>query len=106
MSPSGPHPQRKANSILSDKAPAATSRVQYEDDTEKSNDELRHAFDSEMEKAGNHMTSSFYKKVKCLLISWDDNCDDLHTGPEVGLWHSNNESRLMTLYRLPPLRTS
>ena len=26
---------------------------------------------------------SFYKKVKCLLISWDEASDDIRTGEEV-----------------------
>lgn len=98
MNPSAhqiPNPLRKTPSIPFDKAPTATSRVQYEADTEKSNDDLRHVFNDHMNKTGHYMTSSFYKKVKCLLISWDDDCDDLHTGPEVGFLHDNSSSRLM-----------
>lgn len=74
-------------SLPFDKAGTATSRVQYEDATEKSNDELRHVFNDHMERAGHYKTSSFYKKVKCLLISWDSDSDDLDTGPEVCFHH-------------------
>ncbi|MCJ1423613.1 Phosphatidylinositol-4-phosphate 5-kinase [Sticta canariensis] len=70
-------------SIPFDKVSTATCQVQYEDNTEKCNDELRDAFNNHVQKAGHYKTSSFYKEVKCLLISWDDDCDDLHTGPEV-----------------------
>lgn len=86
--------QRKSTSIHFE-APAATCRVQYENDIEKSNDDLQHAFNGFMEDAAHYKTSSFYKKVKCLLISWDDECDDLHTGPEVGFFHSSSKSRLI-----------
>lgn len=74
--------QRITKSVPFDKAPTATSRVQYDDDTERSNDDLRHVFNDHMEEA-HYKTSSFYKQVKCLLISWAEECDDLNTGPEV-----------------------
>ena len=89
-----PIAQRKMASIPFDKVSTATSLVQYEDNTEKCNDELRDAFNVHVEKAGHYKTSSFYKEVKCLLISWDDDCDDLHTGPEVGFFRHNSNSRL------------
>lgn len=89
-----PIAQRKTPSIPLDKVSAATSQVQYEDNIEKDNDDLRNVFNDHMEKAGHYKTSSFYKKVKCLLISWDDDYDDLNTGPEVGFFHRNSNSRL------------
>ena len=98
MSPSAhqiPNTLSKTASIPFDKSPTATSRVQYEDESEKSNDALRHVFNEQMEEAGQYNKSSFYKKVKCLLISWDDDCDDLHTGPEVGFSHLSCSPRLM-----------
>lgn len=79
--------QRITKSVPFDKAPTATSRVQYDDDTERSNDDLRHVFNDHMEEA-HYKTSSFYKQVKCLLISWAEECDDLNTGPEVGFFAS------------------
>lgn len=81
--------QRILTSVPFDKTPSGTSRVQYDDDTEKSNDDLRHVFNDHIEKAGHYKTSSFYKQVKCLLISWAEECDDLNTGPEVGFFHCN-----------------
>lgn len=89
-----PIAQRKTPSIPFEKVSAATSQVQYGDDTEKYNDDLRNAFNDQVEKAGDYKTSSFYKAVKCLLISWDGDCDDLHTGPEVGFFHHNSNSWL------------
>ena len=58
--------------------------MQYDDDFEKNNASLQVAFNTVMDKTSYYKDSSFYKKVKCLLISWDKDCDDIHTGEEVG----------------------
>lgn len=95
---SSPHPIHNTQTKMTSnhfELPTATCQVQYENDVEKSNDDLQHVFNGIMEDAGHYKTSSFYKKVKCLLISWDDDCDDLHTGPEVGFFHSCSNSRLI-----------
>ena len=57
--------------------------VQYDDDFEKNNASLQVAFNTVLETSSYYKDSSFYKKVKCLLISWDKDCDDIHTGEEV-----------------------
>ena len=57
--------------------------MQYDDDFEKNNASLQVAFNTVMEESSYYKDSSFYKKVKCLLISWDKDCDDIHTGEEV-----------------------
>ena len=57
--------------------------MQYDDDFEKNDASLQVAFSTVMEKSSYYKDPSFYKKVKCLLISWDKDCDDIHTGEEV-----------------------
>ena len=57
--------------------------VEYEDDFEKANASLQVAWSTVMDEEAYYKIPSFYKKVKCLLISWDKNCDDLHTDKEV-----------------------
>lgn len=59
------------------------SNVHYEDEYEKLNDSLRIKWGNLMDESGRYKTSSFYKKVKCLLISWHEDCDDLKTEEEV-----------------------
>ena len=54
-----------------------------EDEYEKANPSLQVAFSTVMDQSDYYKTSSFYKQVKCLLISWDQDSDDLHTGDEV-----------------------
>jgi len=61
------------------------STVQYEDDFEKANAALQVIWSNVMDRSDYYKTSSFYKKVKCLLVSWDPACDDLHTEGEVRL---------------------
>jgi hypothetical protein len=61
------------------------SPVKYEDEYEKSNASLQIAWSSVMDEDGHYKTSSIYRKVKCLLISWDKERDDLHTEEEVYL---------------------
>ena len=56
------------------------SLIQYEDDYEKVNDGLRLTWSTFMDE-GHYKTS--FRSVKCLLISWSPECDDLHTGIEV-----------------------
>ena len=57
--------------------------VEYEDDFEKANASLQVAWSTVMDQSAYYRIPSFYKKVKCLLISWDKTCDDLHTDQEV-----------------------
>lgn len=59
------------------------STVQYEDEWEKANAELQVIWSTTMDQCNYYKTPSFYKNVKCLLISWDKACDDLHTDEEV-----------------------
>ena len=63
--------------------------VQYEDDFEKANAALQVTWSTLMDQSGYYKTSSFYKKVKCLLVSWDKECDDLHTDEEVAFFRSS-----------------
>ncbi|MCJ1265850.1 Phosphatidylinositol-4-phosphate 5-kinase [Lobaria immixta] len=65
-----------------DKASEGANSIQYEDEYEKSNAALQLAWNSRMAE-GNYKSPSFYKKVKCLLVSWDKECDDLDTEEEV-----------------------
>ena len=57
--------------------------VEYEDEFEKANASLQVAWSTVMDQSAYYRIPSFYKKVKCLLISWDKTCDDLHTDKEV-----------------------
>ena len=57
--------------------------VEYEDEFEKANASLQVAWSTVMDQEAYYKIRSFYKKVKCLLISWDKTCDDLHTDQEV-----------------------
>lgn len=57
--------------------------VEYEDDFEKANALLQVAWSTVMDQSAYYRIPSFYKNVKCLLISWDKTCDDLHTDQEV-----------------------
>lgn len=59
------------------------SAVPYEDDFEKANAALQVIWSDVMDRCDYYKTPSFYKKVKCLLVSWDPACDDLHTEGEV-----------------------
>ncbi|KAL8950186.1 MAG: hypothetical protein Q9222_003764 [Ikaeria aurantiellina] len=56
--------------------------VDYDDDFEKANASLQVAWSGWMDENSHYKMSSFYKKVKCLMISWDKSCDDLHTEKE------------------------
>ncbi|KAL8821019.1 MAG: hypothetical protein Q9191_007398 [Dirinaria sp. TL-2023a] len=58
------------------------SSVQYEDPFEKENARFQIAWNTVMDNSGHYKTPSFYKKVSCLLVSWDKACDDLHTDEE------------------------
>ena len=55
--------------------------VQQDDQGELLNASLQLAWNDVMHEDGHYMTAPFYKTVKCLLISWDN--DDLHTEKEV-----------------------
>lgn len=55
--------------------------VEYEDEFEKANPSLQVTWSEVMEQSGHYKTSSFYRRVKCLLVSWGS--DDLHTDREV-----------------------
>ena len=68
--------------------------MQYDDDFEKNDASLQVAFSTVMETSSYYKDSSFYKKVKCLLISWDKDCDDIHTGEEV---RCHNAAGMMAL---------
>ena len=57
--------------------------VEYEDDFEKANASLQVVWSTVMDQNAYYRIPSFYRKVKCLLISWDKACDDLHTDQEV-----------------------
>ena len=59
------------------------STVQYEDAFEKANATLQVIWSTMMDESSYYKTPCFYKKVKCLLVSWDKACDDLHTNEEV-----------------------
>ena len=59
--------------------------VEYENESEQRNASLQRAWSTYLREGGHYMRSPFYKKVKCLLISWDKEHDDLHTEPEVCL---------------------
>ena len=58
-------------------------KVQYEDEYEKADASLQLAWSTLMDEEGLNKTSSFYKKVRCLLISWAKEYDDLQTDKEV-----------------------
>ena len=62
---------------------SSAATVEYEDEFEKANASLQAAWNTVMDQEAYYKASSFYKKVKCLLISWDKDCDDLHTDKEV-----------------------
>lgn len=57
--------------------------VSYEDEYEKINAKLQVAWSIAMDQCNYYKMPSFYRKTKCLLISWDDDSDDLHTSDEV-----------------------
>ena len=59
--------------------------VKYEDENEQRNASLQRVWSNSMREGGHYMRSPYYKQVKCLLISWDKEHDDLHTEPEVCL---------------------
>lgn len=59
------------------------SAMLYEDDFEKASAALQVIRSNVMDRCDYYKTPSFYKKVKCLLVSWDPACDDLHTEGEV-----------------------
>lgn len=63
----------------------STAVVEHEDDYEKVNASLQVTFSDVMEQSGYYKSSSFYKHVKCLLISWNEDSDDLNTDDEVRL---------------------
>ena len=91
---------RKLPSTRDLMAPEDASPVLYEDEYEKRNASLQLSWSALMED-GPYKTSSFYKKVKCLLISWDNDCDDLHTETEVGTIHDSSGAKLMELGHQP-----
>lgn len=72
----------KPASSTFDKASEGADSIQYEDEYEKSNAALQLTWNTRMNE-GNYKSPSFYKKVKCLLVSWDKECDDLDTEEEV-----------------------
>lgn len=59
--------------------------VKYEDENEQLNASLHRAWSNALREGGNYEESQFYKTVKCLLISWDKEHDDLRTDEEVYL---------------------
>lgn len=65
-----------------DEAPEGAESIEYEDEYEKSNAALHLAWNAWMAE-GVYKSPSFYKKVSCLLVSWDKECDDLDTETEV-----------------------
>jgi len=69
-------PKRKAQH------PKGAAIVQYENEYEKLNNSYQLKWSNLMEN-GHYMTSSFYTRVKVLLISWDEESDDLDTKDEV-----------------------
>ena len=66
------------------KRPGDASIVEYRDEYEQLNSKYRLAWGEWMGE-GSRTTSSHYKKVSVLLISWDEDFDDLHTKEEVCL---------------------
>lgn len=53
---------------------------------------LERAWSNSMRESGHYMKSSFYRKVKCLMISWDKEHDNLCTEAEVclAMWVKRN----------------
>lgn len=68
------------------------SPVKYEDENEKRNAYLQRVWSNCMREGGHYMRSQCYTQVKCLLISWDKEHDDLHTEPEVCLGKGDENS--------------
>ena len=62
----------------------ATS-IAYEDEYKKINATLQVAWSTVMDQCNYYKMQSRYQKVKCLLVSWDKDCDDMHTDQEVRL---------------------
>lgn len=75
--------KRKLSPTRFEQTLKGASPVEYEDEYEKSNASLQLAWSAIMDEDGHYKTSPFYRKVKCLLISWDKEHDDLHTEEEV-----------------------
>lgn len=81
--------------------------AQNDDEFEKANPSLQVAFSTIMDQSSYYKIPSFYKQVKCLLISWDKDSDDLHTGDEVRLFElygeniANDELGVQTCRRSP-----
>lgn len=61
------------------------SPVKYEDEDEQRNASLQRVWSTCMREGGHYMRSQYYTQVKCLLVSWDKEHDDLHTEQEVCL---------------------
>lgn len=75
--------RRRSTASKAEISPTSASEVPYEDEYEKSDSSYRLAWYKLMDEDGHYKTSSFYKKVSCLLVSWDADSDDLHTEQEV-----------------------
>ena len=61
--------------------------IQYQDEHEQRDAALQLEWTSTMAACGGQ-NSSLYKQVKALVISWDEDSDDLNTKQEVGLGFS------------------
>lgn len=59
-----------------------TSQVQFDDEYEKLDGTHQRYWNTLMDKS-QYKSPSFYRSVKCLLISWGPQDDDLHTAKEV-----------------------
>lgn len=77
--------KRKRSAIEVTESLTRANPVEYEDPYERLDGALQRAWTSVMDQDGHYKTSPFYRKVKCLLISWHKDCDDLDTEEEVSL---------------------
>lgn len=75
-----------------DKAPEGADSIQYEDEYEKSNAALHLVWNTCMAR-GTYKSPSFYVNVKCLLVSWSEECDDLNTEEEASSSNSYQNHR-------------
>src|SRR5438876_12422693 len=87
MPPSGPagaanNSSRTAtNDATKAKPPMIQSIVKYQDSEELENSRLQRLWNEEMESA--YTSPSGYQRISAILISWDEELDDLNTEDEV-----------------------
>ena len=89
-----PHVQAKYSGVK--KGLGDASIVQTEDEFEKVNSDYQILWSRVMEE-GNYKSSSAYKKVAVLLLSWDEKLDDLNIKEEVRAPLTNRASYLILL---------